>query len=148
MFTVFKLAKLNREIETLTQIAVSEKTKQFRKAMDFYGISSECQANILSQVNEYEDHVQATFQLFRSPFLIKRYLEEHFHLVLPKKLKLGDGEFQYVPIIKVLQKIAADKNFQQLRNSKKTRNDLLEDVQDGLHFKNLAFFKENPDALK
>jgi hypothetical protein len=139
---------MNREIETLTQIAIAEKAKQFRKAMESNGVSSECQDAICSQVNNFEDHVGATFELFRTPFLIKRYLEENFHLVLPRKVKLGRGEFQYVPVIKVLKKIVADQSFQKLRNSRVERRDLLADIQDGRHFQSLTFFKENPEALR
>jgi hypothetical protein len=97
----------------------------------------------------YEDSVNDTFEKFKTPWRIKRYMEENFSLVMPKKLPLGKGSFQYVPVVSLLQKITADKNFKKLReDTKKKREDLLEDVEDGHLFQSSYFFKANPEALR
>lgn len=139
---------MNGEIESLTKIAVAEKTKQFRIALHSNNVSPECQASILSDVSSSDDHVSATFQLFRTPFLIEKYMVKNFHLVLPTRHELGSGDFQYVSVVKLLKKIVTDKSFQKIRTVKRTSEDILEDVEDGFHFKNHEFFKTNPDALR
>ncbi len=142
---------MNAELEALTKIAVAEKTKQFRKALDSHNISSESQKSIFATLNTYEDPISATFETFRSPFRIERYMEDNFNLVLPTRIQLGAGDFQYVPIIKLLKKITADKNFikgRQSANAATRSNDILQDIHDGRHFKNSSFFQANPEALR
>jgi len=139
---------MNEEIKKLTQVAVAEKTEQFKKAMTSNNVTRECQASIILQVNSFQDHMADTFDLFRTPFLIEKYMEKNFHLVLPSRVILGSGDFQYVSVVKLLKKIVDDKSFQEVRRSKKRNEGILEDLEDGLHFKNHAFFKNNPEALR
>jgi hypothetical protein len=141
---------MNGELERLVKTAVAEKTKQFRKSLQSNNVSRECEAAIFSSLDSYEDNVSSTFTLFRTPFLIERYMEKNFNLVLPTRIKLGAGEFQYVPVGKVLKKIVEDPTFKKYQTSPHVNKipDLLRDVSDGLHFQSHPFFLENPEALK
>jgi len=106
-------------------------------------------ASIFSQVNSSQDHVRETFDLFRTPFRIEKYMEKNFHLVLPQRVPLGSGDFQYVSVVNLLKEVVADKSFQKVRQRRKTsEEDVLEDVEDGLFFKNHEFFLKNPNALR
>jgi hypothetical protein len=132
------------------KIAVNERNKQFSKALKANNVSNECHDGIFTTIDSYGDNISSTFDLFRTPFRIKRYMEDNFSLVLPSKIRLGKGEFQYVPLVKLLKKIVADKTFQKHRRyrTRNLRDNILEDIEDGQHFKNNGFFLKNPDAMK
>jgi hypothetical protein len=140
---------MNQQLQALTKIAIGEKMAHFKASLAACNVSSDCQDQILSTLASYEDTVSETFELFKTPWRIKRYMEKNFSLVLPEEIALGEGSFQYIPIVKLLKKLTADKTFKKYRETKKKqREDFLEDVEDGLLFKNSSFFRDNPAALK
>jgi hypothetical protein len=140
---------MNKQLQALTKMAVGEKMAQVKAALAACNISDSCQDRILSTIAASEDTVSDTFELFKTPWRIKRYMEENFNLVLPEEISLGEGSFQYIPIVKLLKKVTADKTFQKLRRTSTERSeDLLEDVEDGRLFKRQTFFVDNPEALK
>jgi hypothetical protein len=140
---------MNQQLQSLTKIAVGDKVAHFKAALSACDISSSCQDQIFSTMATYEDSVSATFDLFKTPWRIKRYMEENFSLVQPKELAIGQGSFQYIPIVSLLKKITGDKKFKKFREAGKERSDdLLEDVEHGLLYKSKSFFKDNPEALR
>jgi hypothetical protein len=84
---------------------------------------------------------------------VESYLRQNFAYVQPTTVKLGSGSFQYVSVRETLEKVRADKTFQTLRKPRNICEDdtdgfLLEDVEDGLNFKENKFFQKHPDAMR
>ena len=120
-------------------------------------LSDECIADITAEVSK-NDHCLQVMEMLVSEHRRMQFLGEHFKLVMPMEItlnpdqvKLGKAKdcIHYIPITCGLKTLLEDKTYCQVID--RERNDLkkapLEDVKDGLAFKQNNFFIENPDAV-
>ena len=96
-----------------------------------------------------------------SEYKRNKYMEENFHYVKPREIVLNKEETKsgakkevvhYVPIIEAFKVLIEDKSFiRAIENAaeedKLEDNDLIEDVKDGLIYKQNNYFQENPEAF-
>jgi hypothetical protein len=141
------------EIGHLVDTALHTQIDKFRQVLDEHDVAENIKNSILSNLKDQDDFVSKTFECFKTVKLVESYLRQNFAYVQPTTVKLGTGTFQYISIRETLEKIKADKTFQRLRKPRNICEDnpdgfLLEDVEDGLHFKENKFFLENPDAMR
>jgi hypothetical protein len=145
---------MNGEICHLVNTALRTKTAQFQQVLSEHGVSDDTKDSIFSTIRELHDPVTKTFELFKTPWRVESYLRENFQYIPPKTVKLGSGTFQYVSIKETVNRIREDKTFQKSRKVHHRVEDansegfLLEDIEDGLHFKNNTFFLQHPSALR
>jgi hypothetical protein len=144
--------KLNADFKALVEIALHQQMEQFVSILyehNIPGVSS-----ILACLDSSNNVVIQTFNLFKSPKLIESYLRDNFHYIPPTTVPLGKGSFQFIPPSKILKKVLADKTFQKMRqgsnniSAEQPDGFLLEDICDGLAFKENKFFISNPTALR
>jgi len=134
--------------------ALHTKVSQLKEALNEQNVSLPLQESILSSLQEYTDPVSDTFELFKTPWRIEKFLREHFQYIAPTTVKLGEGHFQYVSVVDTVNRIRGDKSFQQRKKQRSNHHNtdgegfLLEDIEDGLLFKDNEFFKQHPDALR
>jgi hypothetical protein len=127
----------------------------FRNVLEEHNVPDLLKESIFSSLLKKEDLVSKTFELFRTAKLTESFLRDNFHYVPPTTIKLGSGSFQYISVKETLKKVRADKTFQQLKKRNPSDNlcpdgegFLLEDIDDGLLFKENKFFRKNPDAMR
>jgi hypothetical protein len=148
------VVKINGELSALVQIALRTQMDRFRTSLDENNLSDELKNSIMFALGKGENPVNKAFDSFKSPKLIMGYLRDNFNFIPPTTVKLGAGSFQYISVIEVLKKIRADKTYQQMKIQPAhsiTRDEddfLIEDIQDGLLFKNNKFFLDNPEAIR
>lgn len=149
------VVKINSEVRFLVDLALNSQISQLQEVLDSQNLQEDVRQSILFDVRNRQGFVSETFDRFRTSKLIEGYLRDNFDYLPPRTLSLGSGSFQYIPIIDTLKKIQADRTFQKMKNLHAQRSPvidsdgfLLEDIQDGLVFKENKFFLENPDALK
>ncbi len=147
--------KINEEIHSLVRTAVNTKLAQFRQLLNEHHVPEHVTSSILSSLQESRDHLSDTFEQFRTPWRAERFLRDNFQYISPTTVKLGHGTFQYVSVIETLNRVRGDKTFQTSRKRQRSQQSaeagdgfLLEDVEDGLLFKDNNFFKKNPSALR
>jgi hypothetical protein len=145
--------KINTEIGQLVDTAINTKLMQLKKIVSEQNLPENVVGNIFSSLGECEDPVSNTFKLFKTPKLVESYLKANFHYVAPTTVKLGSGTFQYIPVTETLAKVQGDTTFQRMRKRHSSQigdgeGFLLEDIDDGLIFKENRFFLQNPNALK
>jgi hypothetical protein len=144
------------EIKALVKIAIANKNEHFKTAMKSCGIQDTTANDVQCSVDSCEDLVLQTFDMFKNVACIDKYLTDNKNFVGPKRMPLGEGEFQYVSVIESLKRITADPSFKKVRNLPKKRSDeedenlefCLADVDDGRRLREIEFFKSNPDALR
>jgi len=150
------LVKINAEFSALVEIALKTKLKQFHGALAENGLEDSVIESVLSHLKSCDEYVGSTFSLFSSAKLIEKYLQENFDYIPPTKITLGSGSFQFIPPSKILKKILSDQTYQKMQKKKNTQSAeesdtdsfLIEDISDGLLFKNNTYHISNPDALR
>jgi len=150
------LAEINSEIKSLISMGLANKVEHFKRAMQSCGINESTVNEILSSVASCEDLVLSTFDLFKNIKCIEKYMTNNKNYVEPKRMPLGEREFQYISIIETLKRITGDPSFKNVRNLPKTRSKdedenldfCLADVDDGRRIREIEFFKTHPDALR
>jgi hypothetical protein len=155
-YIFFFSAEINDEIKSLIKIALANKMEHFKRVMSDYGIQDSTASDIQSSVAACEDLVLKTFDLFKNVSCIEKYMTNNKNYVAPRRMPLGDGEFQYISIIETLKRITADQSFAKVRNFSKNRSEdedenlefCLSDVEDGRRIREIQFFKTNPEALR
>jgi hypothetical protein len=149
----FWVVKINMEIGHLVDCALISKMDQVRQLLNEHGVPEEKKGVILSCLKSRDDPISKTFELFKTAKLTESYLRDNFNYVPPTTVKLGSGTFQYVSVIETLKKIRGDKTFQKMQKQRYSHHGdgdgfLLEDIEDGLHFKDNKFFVKNPNAMR
>jgi hypothetical protein len=152
MYSFFTV-KINTEISHIVDSALVSKVDQFRKALNAHSVSEEIKDSIFSTMNSSDDPISTTFQLFKTSKLTESYLRDNFSYVPPTTIKLGSGTFQYVSVVETLKKIREDKTFRTMRKKRNSHHGdgdgfLLQDIEDGLHFKDNKFFLKYPNAMR
>jgi hypothetical protein len=147
--------KINEEIRHLVSTAVNTKLTQFRQILSEQNVPEDMRNSILSSLQECPDHVSDTFEQFKTAWRAEKFLRDNFQYISPTTVKLGCGTFQYVSVIETVNRVRGDKTFQSMRKQRhsahRTEDEdgfLLEDVEDGLLFKENKFFLKNPNALR
>lgn len=88
---------------------------------------------------------------FGSAFLRRRYFKEHFQCVCPVEYFLDSQKnksFQYVPILKTLQKVLNNKDFEEsILSTHSNRTEHFKSVFGGTFFKQNNFFAEEETKL-
>jgi hypothetical protein len=145
--------KINKEVADIVETAVTTKLKQFRKVLSEHDVPDTVRLAIFSSLDKEPDYASETFHMFKTVRLTEKYLRDNFDYIPPTTVKLGSGSFQYVSIIETLNKIQADKTFQQMKKQRSSHYGegegfLLEDIEDGMIFKENKFFLQNPEALR
>jgi len=132
--------------------ALLTRTQKLKQVLSQHGVSEDMKNSIISALLECHDHVSETFELFKTRWRVESYLQDNFHYIPPRTVKLGSGTFQYVSVAETVNKIRADKTFKSVKKPEQAvateDGFLLRDIQDGLLFKENKFFKENPNALR
>jgi hypothetical protein len=150
---MFFAVKINKEIGHIVDKALATKLEQLRTVLCDNEIPEHVVRSIFAGLQDSTDYVRETFELFKSVKLTEKYLRDNFKYIPPTTVKLGSGTFQYVSIRETLNKIETDHTFQRMKKKRNPhRGDgegfLLEDIEDGLLFKESKFFLKNPDALR
>jgi hypothetical protein len=151
---IFFTVKINGEIRNLVDTALCTKTSQLKLVLGEHNIPENTRDSILSSLRDFHDNISETFDLFKTAWRVESYLRDNFNYIPPTTVKLGSGTFQYVSVKETLNKILQDKTFQRSRNLRHRAvgggvdGFLLEDIEDGLLFKENKFFQKNQDALR
>jgi hypothetical protein len=144
--------EINSEIASLLDLSTKTTRECVNAALQNIGVGIEAQQSVLKELDSCRDKILETFKKFRHSKQIEKYLTSNFNVILPEKKILGKGTFQYVPIAKVLTKIVADKSFQNClqrsRAESNTNKNVLEDLHDGILFRESSYFRENPEAIR
>jgi hypothetical protein len=143
------------EIRHLVEIALHTQLSQFKQVLSDHEIPENVKELILSGLLEYPDHLSETFELFKTAWRTEKFLRDNFQYIPPTTVKLGHGTFQYVSVIETVKKLREDKTFQNMRKPCQSEQSsahgdgfLLEDIEDGLLFKENKFFLRHPNALR
>ena len=145
---------MNVEIQHLMDTALRTKTAQLKQVLSEHGVPEDTKDSIFSSMGQFHDHITETFQLFKTPWRVESYLQQHFDYIAPKTVKLGSGSFQFVSVKETVNRIREDKTFRTSRKVQQSVEDssgdgfILEDIEDGLHFKKNKFFQKHPNALR
>lgn len=138
----------------LMELSSRSNIEHFKMAMREKEIPEVTASAILDSAAIGDHHMRDTFELFANPKRIEKYFEKHFDYVKPQTVTLGKGNFQYVPVRKLLKKIVADKTFQKHRKvlgpccPEVDEPGVLQDLEDGLLFQTSQIFAANRDALR
>lgn len=151
MGVVFFSAEINSEISSLLSLAANTIRDRVKIALTSNNVGTETQQSVLKDMNTSWDPFSETFQKFRNSKQIEKYLTTNFKVIAPETKALGEGTFQYVSPIKVLNKIAGDRSFQEClkmqRAVRKPDSECIRDLHDGMLYRENSYFKENPDAF-
>jgi hypothetical protein len=150
------IVEINAEIKSLVAIALESKTEYFKIALKDKGVDDAVIDSILLSVRTCEDLLSQTFDFFKNVKATEKYLTSDPNYVKPVRVSLGAGEFQYIPVVETLKKIAADHSFQKLRKYAKTPSQedgesmdfCLSDLDDGRRLRNSSYFLKNPNAFR
>ena len=147
-FVVDEILKISRYSRDLQK-------EKIKKILSSEVVSEKIHHNVLQQV-ENDEFIKAQERL-NSSHKREKYILEEFKVILPKEvilnaegMKRGEKKesLMYVPIAQTFKTMMEDTTVMRLLESEqnKPRTDLLQDIKDGANYKEMEYFKRNPEA--
>ena len=143
------------EILTISRYSRELQKGKIKKLMSSEGVSEKTHHNVLQQLQN-DEFIKAQERL-DSTHKREKFILKEFKVILPKEVILNEegmkrGEkkesLMYIPIAQTFKTMMEDKTVMNLlvHEQNKPRTALLQDIKDGENFKQMEYFKINPEA--